>query len=146
MPGLRHQIYLGVDSCHLNGFNGYVATRPKEIYSLTSLRFFAASLVFVEHLRIVPGFAWVKVNYLPGRIGVAVFFVLSGFILSYTYGARNWTREFARNSREFYWSRFARIYPLHWLMFLIALPLAMNSHSLRPTPSSFPWLLTLTDK
>jgi peptidoglycan/LPS O-acetylase OafA/YrhL len=117
----------------------------KEIYSLTTLRFFAASLVFVEHLRLIPGFERVEVHYLPGRAGVAVFFVLSGFILSYTYGSRNWTGSFGQNAREFYWSRFARIYPLHWLMFLVALPVAMNSRSIRPTPTDFPWLLTLTD-
>jgi peptidoglycan/LPS O-acetylase OafA/YrhL len=118
----------------------------KEIYALTSIRFFAAGLVVWEHLAMLPGLEWIKVPaYCTGRAGVAIFFVLSGFIMNYTYGDRDWTGRFGGNAREFYWSRFARIYPLHWLMFLFALPLGLNSNTARVSVSEFPWQLTLTD-
>jgi len=117
-----------------------------EIRPLTSLRFLAASLVFWQHVGMLPGFGWM-LSYTPsfGRIGVCVFFVLSGYILSYSYGEQDWRGDFGRNARGFYWSRFARIYPLHWLMFLFALPLGLNSRTARVSISEFPFLLTLTD-
>jgi len=118
----------------------------KEIYALTSIRFFAAALVVWEHLPMLPGLEWMQIPAnCTGRAGVAIFFVLSGFIMSYTYGNRDWTRQFGGNARDFYWSRFARIFPLHWLMFLIALPLGLNSHTARVSVSEIPWQLTLTD-
>ena len=76
----------------------------------------------------LPGLEWMRIPAnCTGRAGVTVFFVLSGFIMCYSYGDRDWTGRFGGNAREFYWSRFARIYPLHWLMFLFALPLGLNS-------------------
>lgn len=122
-------------------------TSPREIYPLTSLRFFAASLVVLEHLQMLPGLEWLGFNNdFPGIAGVRIFFVLSGFIISYTYWHRDWVRDSSTIAKEFYWSRFARIYPLHWLTFLLALPLGMNSNTARVSLSDFPWLLTLTDK
>jgi peptidoglycan/LPS O-acetylase OafA/YrhL len=119
----------------------------QEIYPLTSLRFLAASLVVFEHMQMLPGLEWLGFkNAFPGTVGVRVFFILSGFILSYTYGNRDWARQFGSNALDFYWSRFARIYPLHWLMFLLALPLGLNSNTARVVTANFPWLLSLTDK
>jgi peptidoglycan/LPS O-acetylase OafA/YrhL len=118
----------------------------KEIYALTTLRFFAATLVVWEHLPMLPGLEWMRIPAnCTGRAGVTVFFVLSGFIMCYSYGDRDWTGRFGGNAREFYWSRFARIYPLHWLMFLFALPLGLNSLTARVSVSDIPWQLTLTD-
>lgn len=120
---------------------------PREIYPLTSLRFFAASLVLIEHLQMLPGLEWLGFkNDFPGAAGVRIFFVLSGFIISYTYWSHDWSRAFGKSSTGFYWSRFARIYPLHWLMFLLALPLGLNSNTARVSAVDFPWLLSLTDK
>jgi len=118
-----------------------------EIRPLTSLRFFAASLVFWQHFSMLPGLEWM-LSYTRsfGRIGVCAFFVLSGFILAYSYGGQNWRGDFGKNARSFYSSRFARIYPLHWLIFLFALPLGLNSNTARVSVFDFPWLLTLTDR
>jgi peptidoglycan/LPS O-acetylase OafA/YrhL len=125
-----------------------VAGPREDIDPLTSLRFFAAASVFGAHVFEIPGLGWML---LPtgtlGAIGVSVFFVLSGYIIAYSYGDRNWRGEFARTTREFYWNRFARIYPLHWLMFFVALPLGFNldASDAWPLIYSSPATLTLTE-
>lgn len=84
------------------------------IRPLTSLRFFAALLVFIHHLPLSYG---PKLIAGPiGAVGVSFFFVLSGFILTYVYSDRinNW-----KSIREFWFARFARIWPLHVLTLLI---------------------------
>lgn len=50
-----------------------------------------------------------------GHYGVTFFFVLSGFVLTWS-----WRRE--TPVRAFYWRRFARIYPLHLITLLLAIP------------------------
>ncbi|MFD8800075.1 acyltransferase family protein [Streptomyces atroolivaceus] len=75
--------------------------------SLTGLRFWAALLVVLYHLSRqageIPGLSQ-AVWY--GRSGVTFFFVLSGFVLAWTYdGATVPTKVFL-------WRRFARIWPL----------------------------------
>jgi peptidoglycan/LPS O-acetylase OafA/YrhL len=57
-----------------------------------------------------------------GFIGVSFFFVLSGFILAYSYSSR------IRNSGDvalFWWARAARILPAYFLAFLVFLPFAI---------------------
>jgi peptidoglycan/LPS O-acetylase OafA/YrhL len=81
-----------------------------ELDALTALRFFAALLVFVYHCPPTAAFA---TNLALGHSGVGFFFLLSGFILTYTYH-----REFAGGAawqavRAFYVARVARIYPVH---------------------------------
>lgn len=82
-----------------------IASRDR-LPSLTGLRFWAALLVVAYHLhhRIgpVPG-SWL-VEY--GRTGVTFFFVLSGFVLAWTY------LDQPTPLRVFAWRRFARIWPL----------------------------------
>lgn len=77
---------------------------------LTSLRFVAALLVFSWHC--VPT-RRVSATFSFGYIGVAFFFLLSGFILTYRY--HDTFRERLRPDaiRAFYAARFARVYPLH---------------------------------
>jgi peptidoglycan/LPS O-acetylase OafA/YrhL len=87
-------------------------TQGKPIGSLTSLRFFAALAVFFVHVNLFP----------EGYLGVTFFFILSGFILAYNY-AEIFTAPDRKKIQGFYWNRFARIYPLHLLTFLISIPL-----------------------
>ncbi len=123
-----------------------MATDSKEILPLTSLRFLAASLVFLEHIPMIPGLEWLGTSDKSlGKIGVSVFFVLSGFVISWSYAERDWSGKFWGHAGEFYWSRMARIYPLHWAMFLLCLPLGLRSLTARVDPSNIPWLWTLTD-
>ena len=80
---------------------------------LTSLRFVAALLVFSWHC--VPT-RRVSAVFSLGYIGVAFFFLLSGFILTHRYHES--FREGLRLDavRAFYVARLARVYPLHLAM------------------------------
>jgi len=63
------------------------------------------------------GPAWLQEIRGVGYLGVSFFFVLSGFILVYTYADRPF------RAREFWQARFARIYPAYASSLLIALPM-----------------------
>ena len=94
----------------------------KSLLSLTSLRFLAALAIVVEHSRpAFPDMQWAPAS-LPYDFGVSFFFVLSGFILTYSYdnfkGPLLW---------RFYIARIARIWPLHLATIVICLTL-MPSH------------------
>jgi peptidoglycan/LPS O-acetylase OafA/YrhL len=99
--------------------------------ALTGLRAFAALWVLALHMSwivaaLLPGWPSAVLTVLarPGFLGVDVFFVLSGFIISYNYAAvfddgfdlRRWGR--------FLWARLARIYPVHAVI-LVALAIAV---------------------
>ena len=78
---------------------------------LTSLRFIAAMWVVMFHY-------WpaLDVSILPGAVakgylGVELFFVLSGFILSHVYLEAAGQKGFRYGA--FLWARLARVYPLH---------------------------------
>ena len=86
---------------------------------LTSLRFFAAFWVLGFHALPRSGLApaWAAF-WNAGWLGVTFFFVLSGFILTYTYG-----RHAGRFDRRGFWvARFARVYPLYLFAMLFAIP------------------------
>ena len=90
-----------------------VAGRPV-LRRLTSLRAFAALMVFAFHVQatgmVKPhGTAWL------GYTGVAFFFVLSGFVLT-------WSTPEALSRRVFWRNRFARIYPAT-LVSILAVPI-----------------------
>lgn len=97
------------------------------IESLTSLRFFAALLVLVSHLRFLTDSdsSMVKLVYdkllWEGYIGVTFFFILSGFILCHAYEAR--LRIGQIGFWQYFTARIARIYPLHLLTLVLAIPL-----------------------
>ena len=97
------------------------ATAGREaLPSLTGLRFWAALLVVCYHLSreyhrlpVLSPLAWY------GRDGVTFFFVLSGFVLAWSYPPSH--SASAVPARVFYWRRFARIWPLHLLTTGLAL-------------------------
>lgn len=89
--------------------------------ALTSIRFIAAVTVVLSHYTALGLLGMPKsfVDFVDGgRSAVSLFFVLSGFILTYTY------REPLRQSgpRSFYIARFARIYPVVLLGLAIVAP------------------------
>lgn len=92
--------------------------RPR-LPALTSLRFFAAFHVVTFHLlamQVFLGPAWFQKLSSVGYVGVSFFFVLSGFILVYTYAGR------PLNLASFWRARFARIYPAYAFSLLITAP------------------------
>ena len=102
--------------------------RPR-LPAVTSLRFFAAFHVALFHMNemgAITGPAWLKTFAGIGYVGVSFFFVLSGFILVYTYAGRNIVLG------DFYQTRFARIYPAYLFSLLLSFPFfyfgAMKMH------------------
>lgn len=94
--------------------------------SLTGLRFFAAFGVVMFHTLSngngtghwrVPGTGLIAT---AGFVGVTFFFVLSGFVLT-------WSWEPGLAKRYFYGRRFARIYPLYLVAWIAALLLLRNN-------------------
>lgn len=90
----------------------------QRIDSLTSLRFFAALIVFLHHLQFMTfsgGETSRKIfhYFFEGHAGVTFFFILSGFILSKAYEGR---MDSTGARCDFMMNRIFRIYPVHLLM------------------------------
>ncbi|MFN3521581.1 MAG: acyltransferase family protein [Phenylobacterium sp.] len=86
-------------------------TDGQNIRQLTSLRFFAAFWVVLFHYwpKLAGPAAPMFVE--KGYLGVELFFVLSGFILSHVY--RTSVEDGRFRYASFLWARLARVYPLH---------------------------------
>ena len=82
--------------------------QPSRLNSLTSLRFFAATLVVLYHS--LPLWKHYVITYRLlqfGYLGVTFFFILSGFVLTYS------SLSSPLNGKKFVLNRIARIWPLH---------------------------------
>jgi peptidoglycan/LPS O-acetylase OafA/YrhL len=103
---------------------------PQKISPLTSVRFFLASFVLFHHSvrTFFPGFSGRGAHRVPeGFLGivsfafpvaVSFFYLLSGYVLSLVY-LRDGQ---ALNKRRFFTARFARLYPLYFVMLVVATP------------------------
>ncbi|MGE0201136.1 MAG: acyltransferase family protein [Candidatus Melainabacteria bacterium] len=95
--------------------------------SLTGIRFWAASAVFLTHFALFQYFYGIQDGFLHtffvamGATGVSVFFVLSGFILYVRYCAD----EKPIALHPFWVARFARIYPAFFLALLMGAPIEL---------------------
>ncbi|MCC8195510.1 MAG: acyltransferase family protein [Ruminococcus sp.] len=79
----------------------------------------AALLVFISHL---PHYWWsYNVGFIIGRIGVVIFFLMSGYL---TVSARE-----KRNRKQYLVNRLVRIYPMYWIL-LILMCLVMDKSEL----------------
>lgn len=88
--------------------------------SLTSTRFFAAMFVLAMHFSdyfIFPDFIQPVIRV--GGIGVTYFFILSGFVLYYSYGSKFEQGLSRLDFKNFFIARFFRIYPAYLLSFLL---------------------------
>jgi peptidoglycan/LPS O-acetylase OafA/YrhL len=103
-----------------------------ELTGLTALRLLAALFVLLFHSRYFAEGGWLEIPvfalFSSGWLGVDIFFVLSGFVISYVY---------SENLRYFPYllRRFARIYPAYFLSTIAAL--AVISVLGRPSFSTF---------
>ena len=108
--------------------------RPR-LPALTSVRFLAALHVCVFHMyamKIASGVGIIHRIASIGYVGVNFFFVLSGFILVYTYADRG------TPARQFWWARFARIYPAYLFSLLMTAPFFFYvCLKMRPVPIPF---------
>jgi peptidoglycan/LPS O-acetylase OafA/YrhL len=123
--------------------SGITLERPR-LPALTSVRFFAALWVALFHMQSMKAFyfgaAAVRQFASIGYCGVSFFFVLSGFILVYTYSGR------ATSLRAFWQARFARIYPALAFCLLITAPgfffccVMMRAHDPRVFVPEWAWI------
>jgi len=102
------------------GEGGSMSRNTDEILPLTGLRFVAALYVFAFHIHtrwpLAEKGSYVA-NFLnEGAVGMTLFFILSGYILAYTYAEKN------ISPLMFYRNRFARIYPVYAVAALMTLP------------------------
>ena len=94
--------------------------------NLNSLRFIAASLVIIHHteqykwFRGLPHYFFDPVIFLFGKLGVDIFFVLSGFLITSLLVIEK-DRYKKIDIRKFYIRRILRIWPLYFLIALLAL-------------------------
>lgn len=102
------------------------SSNKKYILPLTSLRFFAAFFVMLSHLSYLKNtnLDFLFVN--EGFISVTFFFILSGFILTFSYQDRFLNKK--TTIPQFYFARIARIYPIHIITFLISILLFSVGH------------------
>lgn len=113
---------------------------PPDLRPLTTLRFLAALWVVLfsawPHLDV----AFTPIAVTKGYLGVEVFFVLSGFILSHVYLDAAGRRE-GFSYRGFLWARIARVYPLHLVTLagMIGLGVAATVAGLTVSESLLDW-------
>lgn len=97
--------------------------RPTTIPALDSVRFLGVLAVLLTHAAFQAGVyttsGWLGHVMSRLAVGVAVFFVLSGFLLSREWLVRAVAGQPAPSVRRYYWKRLWRIYPAYLVMAII---------------------------
>lgn len=95
--------------------------------NIQAMRGIASLLVFFAHLvtmdsNLAPDWAVYYGFYLFGPSGVDIFFVISGFVVTLTAfkQSKNESKSKLNNAFDFIIKRIIRIYPLYWLVLIIA--------------------------
>lgn len=104
---------------------------PIRLPSLTSLRWFAATAVFLRHAKVAP---WLGTQ---GATGVSFFFMLSGFVLA-------WSMREGQTYRDFAVRRIARIYPAHAVSTAISLPILIGVGVFSASGDMLPGIVSLS--
>ncbi len=99
-----------------------LTARRRSLKALTGIRFFAAFYVVIFHTRVGQvlqdhGLHAAGNFFLNGYLAVPLFFLLSGFILAYTYEGQI---EEPGDHRRFWEARFARIWPVYAVSLVMA--------------------------
>src|SRR5258706_606831 len=101
--------------------------------NLNGLRFIAAFVVIIHHVEQqksdfhLPNIFGVPAIQLFGRLGVILFFVLSGFLITYLLLEEERTTS-TIGVRNFYIRRILRIWPLYFLIVILGLLIIPNIH------------------
>lgn len=88
--------------------------------NLDGVRAFACLFVVISHM------PWPTNIAMIGSVGVGVFFVLSGFLMSYLYVDSGWDR---RTVMKYSIARFSRIAPIYWLVISVCVILTQFESS-----------------
>lgn len=118
------------------------SSRPADkadLSALTGLRFFAALAVVLYHFIMPVLVGWPSpLQQLAGSgfVAVSFFYLLSGFILAYSYILPD--GQLRGDRKAFYLARFARIYPAYFLAFMLAAPhnIATSLHVSAPATAA----------
>lgn len=121
------------------------------IHALTGIRAIAAVGVIAYHFNteftaLIPGWSSLSWLIVQGGLGVDLFFLLSGFILTHTYWGRFvkpcWGEYF-----KFVWLRFARIYPAYLVTLLVAVAIVLvaRSRGIQFSAASYPTSVLLPE-
>ena len=92
--------------------------KPDRLNALTGLRCFAAVNIVLFHFSNPHWFGILAPVVNAGYASVSYFILLSGYVLSYNYGAR--ARAGQLHTFRFYKARFTRLYPIYLLSLLLA--------------------------
>ncbi len=87
------------------------------IKSINGLRAAFALIIFLDHSYLNGKSIFLE----GGNLSVTFFFIISGFLLAYSYGERIVSGEVT--SDKFFLKRIAKVYPLHVIGFVLSLPL-----------------------
>ena len=102
---------------------------------LNTIRFIAAFIVIVNHIELFkkhlgqPNYAYVDAFFLMGRLGVVLFFVLSGFLITYLLLIEK-EKYNTIDIKKFYIRRILRIWPLYYFLLILSLFILPNIHGL----------------
>lgn len=123
---------------------GIRAAEQQYMPQLDSLRFFAVLGVLIAHDAEPQQFPWIWSTFPWGALGVRLFFVLSGFLITgILLDCRDLADARSQNPlflmRQFYLRRCLRIFPIYYLV--LSVVFAVNLH---PARDIWIWLVTYT--
>ncbi len=94
-----------------------------EIRKLNSIRALAALIVLITHFSDATGWLDGKLGGRAGQYGVMLFFLLSGFLMSYLYLAKDFNFQ---SSKNYIVARIARVIPLFFLLVFLSYTLEQH--------------------
>lgn len=124
-------------------------TSNRYIPTLTAMRFIAAFMVFGFHFfSFHPDYILLNTIFRRGFLGVDFFFLLSGFVIGYSYFDRINDNSSNFSKKNFFISRFSRIAPVYYLALVLSIPTFIYQlNLLSSTQRAYAWStipLTLT--
>ena len=110
--------------------------KPVFFPGLNTVRFIAAFVVIINHIELfknylgLPNIAHKYGIYFMGRLGVVLFFVLSGYLITYLLLLEK-EKFNTIDVKKFYTRRILRIWPLYYLMLILSLLILPNFQGLQ---------------